>query len=220
MDEYIKTAEPVGSKFLVSKYNLDVSSATVRNDMAFLEQEGYLKAPHTSSGRIPTEKGYLYYLQNFMKVDAANAAHKSMQKSVEHKTDERVILKIIAKDLMQLSDDMVVTAFGDRWSYYVGVANLFQKPEFHDMEQIQTLTSMIDTFDDVLHEIFDTVPLTMKVMIGSENPFHSNLSSILVRFEFPNKKSALLGMIGPIRMNYGRNMGLLQRALEILDHTV
>ncbi|MEG0073749.1 MAG: heat-inducible transcriptional repressor HrcA [Clostridia bacterium] len=67
VEDYIMSAEPVGSKALVEKYKLNYSSATIRNDMKFLEDGGYLSQPHISSGRIPSTKGYRYYVDNLMK---------------------------------------------------------------------------------------------------------------------------------------------------------
>ena len=69
VDEFVATAEPVGSKTLVEKYGLPYSSATIRNDMATLESLGYLEKPHTSAGRIPSNKGYQYYCQYLLKKD-------------------------------------------------------------------------------------------------------------------------------------------------------
>ena len=69
VDEFVATAEPVGSKTLVEKYDLPYSSATIRNDMATLESLGYLEKPHTSAGRIPSNKGYQYYCQYLLKKD-------------------------------------------------------------------------------------------------------------------------------------------------------
>jgi heat-inducible transcriptional repressor len=66
VQEYIKTATPVGSKSIVGSYNLGVSPATVRNDMATLEEAGYLTQPHTSAGRVPTESGYRYFVEKLM----------------------------------------------------------------------------------------------------------------------------------------------------------
>ncbi|MBR2702085.1 MAG: DeoR family transcriptional regulator, partial [Erysipelotrichaceae bacterium] len=62
VEEFIKSAEPVGSKMLVEKYNLDYSSATIRNEMNYLEQIDLLEKTHTSSGRVPSTKGYRYYV--------------------------------------------------------------------------------------------------------------------------------------------------------------
>ena len=62
--DFVASHEPVGSKAIVEKYQLGVSSATIRNDMAVLEAEGYITQPHTSSGRVPTEKGYREFVDN------------------------------------------------------------------------------------------------------------------------------------------------------------
>ena len=69
IDEYVNTAEPVSSSALVEKYNLDYSSATVRNELAELEKNGYLDKTHTSSGRVPSEKGYRFYVDELIKED-------------------------------------------------------------------------------------------------------------------------------------------------------
>ena len=61
--EFIKTAKPVGSEFLAENYDLDVSSATIRNDLAFLEDLGFLAKPHTSGGRVPTAAGWHYFVE-------------------------------------------------------------------------------------------------------------------------------------------------------------
>ena len=66
VQEYIKTANPVGSHTIVTIYSLGVSSATIRNDMAVLESSGYLMQPHTSAGRVPTEAGYRYFVEKLM----------------------------------------------------------------------------------------------------------------------------------------------------------
>ncbi|MQY20721.1 heat-inducible transcriptional repressor HrcA [Nocardia macrotermitis] len=74
--DYIATKEPIGSKTLVDKHNLGVSSATVRNDMAVLEAEGYITQPHTSSGRIPTDKGYRQFVDNIAEVKPLSTAER------------------------------------------------------------------------------------------------------------------------------------------------
>src|ERR1700691_1459821 len=68
--EYINTAEPVGSVTLTQKYNLGVSSATIRNEMAELEAGGYLVQPHTSAGRVPSDTGYRIYVDQLMRPEA------------------------------------------------------------------------------------------------------------------------------------------------------
>ena len=66
VEEFVETAEPVGSKTLMTKYQLPYSSATIRNEMSFLEEHGYLEKTHTSSGRVPSTKGYRFYVDTLM----------------------------------------------------------------------------------------------------------------------------------------------------------
>ena len=74
--DYVSSREPVGSKALVERHNLNVSPATVRNDMAVLEEEGYITQPHTSAGRIPTDKGYRLFVDRLSAVKPLSAAER------------------------------------------------------------------------------------------------------------------------------------------------
>ncbi len=67
IDDFISTAQPVGSRTIAKKYTLGVSSATIRNEMADLEELGYLEQPHTSAGRVPSDLGYRLYVDSLMK---------------------------------------------------------------------------------------------------------------------------------------------------------
>lgn len=78
VDDYIRTGEPVGSKALSERPEIGVSSATIRNTMAALEQEGYLNHPHTSAGRVPTYKGFRYYIENLMSLEPINSEQISV----------------------------------------------------------------------------------------------------------------------------------------------
>ena len=75
--DYVSSREPVGSKALVERHQLDVSAATVRNDMAALEEEGYIMQPHTSAGRIPTDKGYRLFVDKLARIKPLSPAERS-----------------------------------------------------------------------------------------------------------------------------------------------
>ena len=87
IDEYVSSAEPVSSSALVEKYNLKYSSATVRNELAELEKNGYLDKTHTSSGRVPSEKGYRFYVDELIKED--NISIEEM-KYIQSKLDSKI----------------------------------------------------------------------------------------------------------------------------------
>jgi heat-inducible transcriptional repressor len=76
VEDYVATQEPVGSKALVERHRLGVSSATVRNDMAVLEEEGYLRQPHTSAGRVPTDKGYRLFVDRLSRIKPLSPAER------------------------------------------------------------------------------------------------------------------------------------------------
>ena len=76
VEDYVATEEPVGSKALVERHRLGVSPATVRNDMAALEEEGFITQPHTSAGRVPTDKGYRLFVDRLTTLKPMSAAEK------------------------------------------------------------------------------------------------------------------------------------------------
>src|SRR3984885_4526256 len=76
VEDYVSTTEPVGSKSLVDRHGLDVSPATIRNDMAVLEDQGFIAQPHTSAGRIPTEKGYRLFVDRLSSIKPMSGAER------------------------------------------------------------------------------------------------------------------------------------------------
>ncbi len=84
VEEFIKTGKPVGSQTLIDNYNLDYSSATIRNEMFSLEEDGYIEKPHTSSGRVPSSKGYRYYIEHLRSADdKANLIKDRLNKFID-----------------------------------------------------------------------------------------------------------------------------------------
>ncbi len=81
IDEYVTTAQPVGSNAIVEKYHLPVSSATIRNEMAQLEEDGYISQPHTSAGRVPTDRGYRHYVEALMREEQIS---EELQQTIRH----------------------------------------------------------------------------------------------------------------------------------------
>ncbi|MFH1142319.1 MAG: hypothetical protein ABIH67_01075 [Candidatus Uhrbacteria bacterium] len=216
VEYYIKTAEPVGSKLLAESSGFNISPATIRNDMVVLEKEGYIRAPHTSAGRVPTEKGYEFYLASIKNMRRTSSKQRFADAIFEAKTQEGAV-KQIAKTLVDLSGEMALVAFDPDWSYYTGVANLFNKPDFSKFGLTQELSQMLDQFDEVVKSLYENLPESPQVMIGSSNPFGQTMSSIMVKYTLPGNVSVLLGLVGPIRMDYKKNISLLEEAIESLS---
>ena len=110
VDEFVMTAEPVGSKTLVDKYHLDYSSATIRNDMAALESLGYLEKPHTSAGRIPSNKGYQFYCEHLLKKDIDEEVKYALTNIFDKKASNNIEDAI--KESCKIISDMTSLASG------------------------------------------------------------------------------------------------------------
>lgn len=110
--DFVATKEPIGSKTLVERHNLGVSSATVRNDMAVLEAEGYITQPHTSSGRVPTEKGYREFVDRLDNVKPLSAAERrAIQNFLESGVDLDDVLRRAVRLLAQLTRQVAIVQY-------------------------------------------------------------------------------------------------------------
>ncbi|KKS40181.1 hypothetical protein A3H03_01510 [Candidatus Kuenenbacteria bacterium RIFCSPLOWO2_12_FULL_42_13] len=213
--EHITTAKAIGSEFLVKKYNLEVSSATTRNDMAELEAEGLIYQPHTSAGRVPTERGYNYYVANYL---SKNPAVGERDKKILEQAKESGgqpsgagAEKMLAKAVAELADTAVVYCPSKNNTYYTGLSNLLSQPEFADFNLIYRLTEVVDNFDEVLDGLYDKIK-DIEIKIGKDNAFSSDCASILTK-----KSGKVFGLIGPMRMDYERNLGLVTFVRELLN---
>jgi heat-inducible transcriptional repressor len=110
--DFVSTKEPIGSKTLVERHNLGVSSATIRNDMAVLEAEGYITQPHTSSGRVPTEKGYREFVNRIDHVKPLSAPERTaILKFLESGVDLDDVLRRAVRLLAQLTRQVAVVQY-------------------------------------------------------------------------------------------------------------
>jgi len=208
--EHIKTALPVGSGLLVGKSKLDVSSATVRNELSELEKEGFIYQPHTSAGRVPTEKGYRYYIENFMdKRELKTTETMPFNEVLKNSLVQDMALKSLAKQMVEFSKETVIVAFDKNNVYYTGIANLFGKPEFADPNMVSNLSEVIDHLDEVVNKVFDQIN-DVQILIGSENPFGTDCAAILGKYQMKDKRDGLFIILGPMRMEYDRNLALVE----------
>jgi len=205
--EHIKSGLPVGSEILVEKYKLGFSPATVRNEMAELEDQGLIKQPYTSAGRIPTEAAYNFYLDNLSDKKLSELEIKTLGKFL--KSEDEISLKQAAKILAKISQAAIFWAFAKNNLYYTGIANLFQQPEFAQADLIYDISKIIDRMDEIIYRVFDQLKLGEQVLLGEKNPFDPNCSSVITKYKLDGQ-TGLVGILGPIRMNYEKNLALIR----------
>ena len=218
VDEYIRSAEPVSSKQLCEYYKLPFSSATVRNDMAVLEDLGLIAQPHTSAGRVPTEKAYRFYIQQGQpaKVNKGVSIKITLRRIPRAPTPEERLAQV-GQAVVQASGEAVMLATNRPWSTTLGLANLLRKPEFQSGTAILVLAESLERFDAAFKDLLGTATDEVTVLLGNENPLGDELASVVVKSTLGNGSEGVLGIVGPLRMDYNRNIALLTQAKKVLE---
>jgi len=209
VEEHIKTSMPVGSGILVDKYKLDISPATARQRMAELEEENFIFQPHTSAGRIPTEKAYKLLAANIKNAENQNFFKNSSILKKTLKTKDEQSFKKTAKEMAQISNLAVFWAFHQRNLYYTGISNLLRQKEFSELSRVYDISVIIDEIDEIIDNIFNKINIGTHIFIGSKNPFGNFCSTIIAKYK-RNDRSGMFGIIGPMRMDYQQNIALIK----------
>lgn len=212
LQEYVASAEPVGSQYLVDRYTLEVSPATVRNWFAELDELGFLEQPHTSGGRIPTEAAFKQFADEIEPKPAPKRARERLEAAIKKVDDERK-LKAIARELADLTGLASIVSMEGSDTFYTGLSQLLAQPEFRNWQNAIHLTGLLEHLDETLAGLkrisFDE-PL---VLLGEDCPFGPACAAIVAKTE----GGALLGILGPIRMDYQQAMSHLVSALDVLN---
>lgn len=220
VDEYTETAEAVGSVTLEQKFKLGVSPATLRNEMAILEKKGFLKQPHTSSGRIPTSLAIKFYVNEMMKEQVLSVAEEVAVKERvwDHRFDPSDLLRSATKVLAERSKTLSIAAFGDD-IYHSGYANLFFNPEFNNIEMTRHVLALLDQHQNLL-SIFQraTGNQPIHLLVGQEMGFDylEPVSCVFADLSIGNKKGTL-GIIAPYRQEYDRNIPLVRYISNLVN---
>lgn len=204
VEHYIKHAEPVGSQALVKEYEFTCSSATVRNCYMDLEEEGYLLQPHTSAGRIPSEKAFHWYVEQLQDTPA-NQKESSLLKSTPKET------KQYAKSCVKLTGIASLVGTNRSDTYYTGLSELFKQPEFHDWSRVVSMGNLLDELDERLMQIRIETFKQPTVTLGSDCPFGASCGAIMLTLP----KNELLVILGPMRMDYGRAKRIMNTIYEL-----
>ncbi len=204
IDEYIVTAEPVGSETLDKKYNLGVSPATIRNEMVRLTDIGLLKQGHTSAGRTPTPNALRYYVDRLMKPKDMSVADEVAvkEKIWDYRQEVDKLLREATKTLAERSKAMAITATKDGDLYYSGAANILDMPEFYDYELTHRLFATLDHFD-YWWKILEQQDDVFDILLGDElgQRMLGQCGFVYIKFITPHVSGAI-GVVGPSRLNY------------------
>ena len=221
--EYIKTAEPISSDFLAKKYDFGLCPSAIRIEMQLLIKSGFLEQPHTSAGRIPTDKAYRFFVDSL--IEEKEGKENIIENELEEIFKEKVIDRFqlagnLAKFLANTSSGLaIVQFFNNGISWKEGWEEIAKEPEFIDKDFIFNFLNFIDNFEEKIKAL-DT--LGMHIYIGKEIPLPraKSLSLICSTCMISPNESAFVTIIGPKRMVYTRNIKLLNSLNKALGDLI
>lgn len=211
----------MGSSLLAKLFG--VSSATIRAEMAELERLGFIAQPHTSAGRVPTDKGYRLYV-NTLGDDTKPAVHdRRVERALSARVQAGVVpersIRNAVDTLVEMTHNLGLATIGNQL-YMSGLSNLFGQPEFIGGSQVQQVARLLDNLEPWLREAAPNKPLS--VYIGQENPIGraAGCSLIISKFHSPYSDHSYIGVLGPTRQSYRDVMALVRRAGEALEEAM
>lgn len=222
VEQYAEVASPVGSSLLAKVFG--VSSATIRAEMAELERLHFITQPHTSAGRVPTDKGYRFYVNSLAgeHEHVANSERRAERALTARVQDggmpERTIRNAV-DTLVELTHNLGIATIGNQL-YMSGLSNLFGQPEFIHGGQVKQVAQLLDNLEPWLQEAAPNQPLS--VYIGQENPIgrSAGCSLIISRFRSPYSDKSYIGVLGPTRQSYRDVMQLVRHTGEVLEEVL
>lgn len=226
IEEYAETAAPVGSVTMAKLFG--VSPATIRSEMAKLELLGLIVQPHTSAGRVPTDAGYRFYVNNLEDSKNERDSKSGIETAGLERSMHALIRRVSSQSqadaairgavdiLVELTGNLGLATIGGQL-YLAGISNLFRQPEFTDVNRVQAVARLLDNLEPWLREAAPGEALN--IFIGHENPIgkNSEVSLIISKFRSPFSNKSYVGVLGPTRQNYLKVMSLVKYTGNILE---
>ncbi len=206
IEEYIESAEPVGSEVIERKHALGVSPATIRIEMVRLTDEGYLRQPHTSAGRVPTSMGFRLYVAELMKEKQLpiTAEVSIKEKLWQQRYKQERLLKEAVTALANRCDMLGLAVDDEGQLFYSGAANILDWPEFYDIDVTRFVLGLFDEnpkLQEIIGKGVGSDPV--HILFGEDMEFEylKLIGFVFTRYS-TDSNGGVLGVIGPARMNF------------------
>ncbi len=225
VNSHVDSAVPVGSSIVARV--LCLSSATIRNVMAELEDMGLIMHPHTSAGRVPTDEGYRYYIDSLMRIKDLNAntidaIEGNYHRGIRSMDDAMEKTSMLISDITKYVGITVVTQFEK--VYLEGTSHILEQPEFRDFKKLYAIFKCFEDKNTILHVLCgETDDGGLVISVGRENKlaYLKDCGVVSCGYKKGGKISGRLGVIGPKRMVYEKVVPMVKflafALSEILD---
>jgi len=214
---HIETGEPVGSRYVSNI--LGLSSATIRNIMAILEEEGYIDQPHTSAGRLPTEMAYRDYANSLLNqmYGLGYEVDKINREVFSRYTTYTEIIENASSAISRLTNYTSFVIYPKDHIYMDGMYHLFEYQEFKTLKQAMRLLKVLDEKEKLLHLINEYLATgALNIRIGRENKVDGFEACTIIAASYTVRKKVVggVGIIGPVRMKYRKVVPIVRHLAD------
>jgi transcriptional regulator of heat shock response len=223
IEEYIRSVAPVSSSLIVEKYFSFLSSATVRNILNELEAEGFLTHPHTSAGRIPTQKGYRYYVDYLMnEIQLLEEEKQRIKEEYEQETRELEILLDKTSEILSVATHYtsIVSIDGTGNKLFCRGRNfVVTYPEYQNLEKIQSILETLEEKDRLLNLINRDLQKKIDIYIGHETALSQidSCSLVVSQYRTHHGPTGRIAVLGPTRMDYERVVSAVDYVTDLME---
>ena len=215
---HIESALPVGSKQIAQI--LGLSSATIRNVMYELERAGYVRQPYTSAGRVPTDLGYRWYVNNLMSMAELpeDSVLSELRQYVNEKRFFEEIIEAISHAISKITNYTGIALSPNQKLYFDGTYHMLEQPEFMELDMARNFLRIIEEKEDLMRIMNKDLEVTGTIIhIGRENIFEGlkECTIITSTYKFKDHVSGNVGLIGPMRMKYAEVVPMIELFAEM-----
>jgi transcriptional regulator of heat shock response len=216
IEEYVDSAQPVSSQMLQKKYDFGICPATIRIEMQKLTDKGFLFQPHTSAGRVPTDKGYRFFVDNLLEREFEDFRIGDwFEKEIG---DNIKFIQSLTKNLAHISGALALSYLqGEKVFWKDGWEEILKEPEFGEKDFVLNFAEFLENFENNIGNF--EINSGIKIFIGKENPFKKakDFTLISCRCHLP-KDDGIISLMGPKRMAYDKNIGLINSLSKLLEN--
>ena len=228
IETHIETTQPVGSRLIAERYAISFSPATIRHEMGSLEEMGYLTHPHTSSGRLPTDHGYRYYLdhtsfESTVSEPLARFGEELVPSDGDGKLEEfldhiSLLLSSLSQEiglvLMPSTESSEIESPGRIKLSLQGLSRMLEKPEFQDVRKVRNLLAVLEEKVALMQWVLTHADLgRVSVSVGREHSHEAleDCAIVTARYGAGKNRQGVIAILGPRRMAYRQVIPLIAR---------
>lgn len=217
--EYINFATPVSSQLLEKKYDFGICPAMIRIEMQKLTDKGFLFQPHTSAGRIPTDKAYRFFVNKLLESEISEFKEVFKIEKIYKEAREDILkwASHLTKFLAEKSSNFAILHLLKKdFIFKEGWEEILEEPEFEERDFLSDFVEFLENFEENIEDL--KINSGIKIYIGKENPFPraKKFSIISSKCYFP-KEEGIISILGPKRMNYDKNISLINSFKKLLE---